>query len=262
MKRIRTVIVDDEKKAREGLKSLLSQDPNIELIKTCKDGVEAIEYLKSEDCDLLLLDIQMPAVSGFEVLKSIKKPPFTIFITAYDEYALKAFEFHALDYLLKPFSDQRFFDAIDRAKKLIRNNHSALSAKMDELLKQLESTEEQSGLVHSSDNDIQRLVIKVSGKILLLDTKDILWIEGQDYCVKIHMEGNSHLINGSLKGIIQKLPSNTFLRVHKSAIINTQQIASLEHLQNAEYMVTLSNKAQVKVSRSYKQQMDEFLNGL
>ncbi len=260
MTRFRTVIVDDEKKAREGLQTLLAQDSEIELIKICKNGIEAIEFLKAESCDLLLLDIQMPAINGFEVLKSIRKPPFTIFITAYDEYALKAFEFHALDYLLKPFSNQRFFDAITRAKQLIRNDNSALSTQMDKLLKQLETTEEQSGLIHS--NSIERLVIKASGKILLLDTKDIFWVEAHDYCIKIHLQHDYHLINGSLKGIIVKLPSNSFLRVHKSAIINTKQIASLEHLQNAEYMITLNNNAQVKVSRSYKQQVDDFLNGL
>lgn len=260
MKRFRTVIVDDEKKAREGLQTLLAQDPEIELIKTCKNGIEAIEFLKAESCDLLLLDIQMPAINGFEVLKSIRKPPFTIFITAYDEYALKAFEFHALDYLLKPFSNQRFFDAITRAKQLIRNDKAALATQVDKLLNHLESTEEQSRLIHS--NSIERLVIKASGKILLLDTKDIFWVEAHDYCIKIHLQHDHHLINGSLKGIVKKLPANNFLRVHKSAIINTKQIASLEHLQNAEYMVTLNNNAQVKVSRSYKQQMDDFLNGL
>ncbi|WP_083262452.1 LytR/AlgR family response regulator transcription factor [Roseivirga sp. 4D4] len=260
MKRFRTVIVDDEKKAREGLQTLLAQDPEIELIKTCKNGIEAIEFLKEEPCDLLLLDIQMPAVSGFDVLKSIRKPPFTIFITAYDEYALKAFEFHALDYLLKPFSNQRFFDAITRAKQLIRNDNTALSSQMDKLLKQLESNGEQSGIIHS--NNIERLVIKASGKILLLDTKDIFWVEAHDYCIKIHLQDTHHLINGSLKGVLVKLPSNSFLRVHKSAIINTKQIASLEHLQNAEYMVTLNNNAQVKVSRSYKLPMDDFLGSL
>lgn len=261
MDKIRTIIVDDEKKARQGLQTLLGQRQDFEVVKTCKDGVEAVEYLNREDCDLLLLDIQMPAINGFEVLQSVKNRPFTIFITAYDEYALKAFEFHALDYLLKPFTNSRFFEALARAKELITGESNPTAKKLESLLKQLALSDQSNGLIHASASEKEKLVIRVSGKIIILATTEVFWIEADDYYIKIHLENESYMVRESLKGIILKLPEK-FIRVHKSAIINTDYISDIEHLQNAEYMVNLQNGNQVKVSRSYKGAMDEFLTGL
>ncbi len=262
MNKIRTVIVDDEKKAREGLQTLLSEDHELIITRTCKDGVEAIEFLENEGCDLLLLDIQMPAVNGFEVLQSLEKPPYTIFITAYDQYALKAFEHHALDYLLKPFTNQRFFEAMDRAKGIIKNGRSDSSEKLDRLLEYLQADKQEQTLVHSSSVNQNRLVIKCNGKIILLNTEEIEWIEADDYYIKINLVNKQYLIRESLKGILDRLPASSFMRVHKSAIINTQAISHLEHLQNTEYMLTLSSGAQVKVSRNYRKSLDTFLENL
>lgn len=258
MQTLKAVIVDDEKTAREGLKTLLAEDAGIELVKCCKDGMEAIEYLQNGVCDLLLLDIQMPAISGFEVLKSITSPPATIFITAFDEFAVQAFEHHALDYLLKPFTNERFFEATSRAKSLIRNQKLQNNT-LQQLLEYLQQGEPSTELVPVSKSDTSRLVIRSSGKIILLDTKDIRWVEADDYYIKIHGNEDTYMIRESLRGIYEKLPSDSFMRVHKSAIVNMNRVKSLEHLQNAEYMINLDDSTQIKVSRSYKPDVDGFL---
>ena len=255
---IKTVIVDDEKAAREGLKTLLAEDEGIALVKCCKDGMEAIEYLRDGDCDLLLLDIQMPAISGFEVLSSIPSPPTTIFITAFDEYAVRAFEHHALDYLLKPFTNERFFEAIQRAKSLI-NSRKSQENPLSQLLQYLKGQESPSGLVTMNQADKTRLVIRTSGKIILVNTEDILWVEAYDYYVRIHCREETYLIRESLKSMDEKLPEENFMRVHKSAIVNMTRVRSLEHLQNAEYMINLDDGTAVKVSRSYKARVDDYL---
>lgn len=258
MQPIKAVIVDDEKTAREGLKSLLAEVTEIELVKSCKDGMEAIEYLEKGACDLLLLDIQMPAISGFEVLKSIKSPPATIFITAFDEFAVQAFEHHALDYLLKPFTNARFFESVERAKSMIASQKIQNSS-LHELLNYLQVHEQPAGLVSTNTTDKSRLVIRSSGKIILLQTVDIRWVEAYDYYIRIHCHEETHVIRESLKGVQERLPTDIFIRVHKSAIVNASLIKSLEHLQNAEYMINLNDGTQVKVSRSYKAAVDSFL---
>ncbi|MCE7991026.1 MAG: response regulator transcription factor [Roseivirga sp.] len=258
MNPIKAVIVDDEKTAREGLKSLLTEVVEVELVKSCKDGMEAIEYLQQGPCDLLFLDIQMPAISGFEVLKSIKSPPATIFITAFDEFAVQAFEHHALDYLLKPFTNTRFFESVDRAKSMIRSQ-KIQNATLHQLLEYLQQHDQPTELVSTNTTDKSRLVIRSSGKIILLNTADIRWIEAYDYYIRIHCHDKTYVIRESLKGIQEKLPIEIFIRVHKSAIVNTSNIKSLEHLQNSEYMINLNDGTQVKVSRSYKADVDRFL---
>lgn len=255
---IKTVIVDDEKAAREGLETLLSEDKDIELMRCCKDGMEAIEYLRDGPCDLLLLDIQMPAISGFDVLNSIPSAPTTIFITAFDEYAVQAFDHHALDYLLKPFTNERFYQALQRAKSQIRSRKSQDNT-FNQLLDYLKGQEESSELVPMNRTDKTRLVIRSSGKIVLINTDGILWVEAYDYYVRIHCGEETHMIRESLKGIHERLPPEHFMRVHKSAIVNMTRVKSLEHLQNAEYMINLDDGTSVKVSRSYKASVDNYL---
>lgn len=261
MNAIKTVIVDDEKQAREGLVTLLGSCPGIEVVTTCSNGLEAIDYLTKQPCDLLLLDIQMPAINGFEVLNSLEKPPFTIFITAYDEYALKAFEVHALDYLLKPFSNERFYGAIERAKQLIQTAVPDPIARLSALLKEVATTHP-NALIHSSEIRAQRLAIRDSGKIIILDVNDIHWIEAYDYYIRIHLGQKTYVIRESLKQILERLPAEHFLRVHKSAIVNVREVVELEHLQNAEYMIKLRSGVTVKVSRTYKKTMEGYLKNI
>ncbi|WP_436516667.1 LytR/AlgR family response regulator transcription factor [Ekhidna sp. To15] len=253
MKKIKTLIVDDEKKSRDGLKELISKHPAIELIDTCRNGVEAIESIEKWRPELLLLDIQMPGISGFDILKSISYKPITIFITAFDQYALKAFEVHALDYLLKPFTNSRFNKSLNNAIDIIRNNHQKKS--IDALQKMIDSLDQSSKFdekIHSSYKS-NKLIIRFEGRIELIDYERIIWIEGYDYYVKIYC-AKTYIIKDSLKNLSDSLP-DFFFRVHKSSIINLQHLVSLESIGHSEMMATLSGSVQVKVSRNCKDQL-------
>ncbi|MEQ9426286.1 MAG: LytTR family DNA-binding domain-containing protein [Cyclobacteriaceae bacterium] len=261
MSSIKCLIVDDEKEARDGLKKILAKDQEVEVIGTCKNGLEAIESLSNEKIDLLFLDIQMPGINGFEVLNTIqadKRPP-TIFVTAYDQFALKAFEYHAIDYLLKPYSESRFIDALNNAKSHMLKSPETFEGKIEKLLiSYLQDADQDKNELVNVTSKTKRLVIKSSGKIILLNFDDIRWIEGCDYFIKVHAVNAVHLVNETLKGILGKLPEQ-FLRIHKSSIINGNRIKLLEHLSNNEYQVELDAGDKLKVSRTYKKAMDEYL---
>ncbi len=260
METFKALIVDDENKARSGLKSLLSVDQSIEIVGECKDGIEAIEFFENSTCDLLLLDIQMPGIDGFDVLNTIDNPPLTIFITAFDEYALKAFEYHAQDYLLKPFTNDRFYQSINRAKATLLTNNPKLD--LNRLVDYLREQRGETSLLHSSTKDQKRLIVKDSGKVILLDLDGIESITSDDYYIKIHHTKGTYMIRESLKSILERLPEKHFIRIHNSTIINTDYIDQFEHLQNAEYLITMKSQSKVKVSRSYRKAFDEFLEKL
>ncbi|MDC8002498.1 LytTR family DNA-binding domain-containing protein [Aureisphaera galaxeae] len=267
MHRIKTIIVDDEKKAREGLVSLLQDDPMIEIAEVCKDGLQAIEFLSNNEVQLVFLDIQMPGIDGFEVLNSIpdSKRPVIIFVTAYDQYALKAFEYHALDYLLKPFTDERFHKALEIAKKNIANNSLEENAlKLEKLLKEIRNhtmgAETLHNIVSTPNSFDERIVIKTSNKkIVFVYLKDIEWIEAFDYYIKIHTVSETYLIRESLKRMELKLPKDRFMRVHRSTIVNTQYIKEVVSIGNTEYELTLTNGEIRKVSRSYSAGFSDFV---
>ncbi len=251
MKKIKTIIVDDEKKSRDGLKKLLSSNKEVELIGSCKNGLEAIDTIEKSSPSLLLLDIQMPGISGFDVLNSISYKPVTIFITAFDKYALKAFEVHAVDYLLKPFTNSRFKEAINNATEIIRNNQQQHS--IEALKKLMDSIDLNQSINQAipSSNRSNKLVIRVDGRIELIDFDKIIWIEAYDYYVKIHTS-ETYIIKDSLKNISHMLP-DYFFRVHKSSILNLHFIQSLEPIGHSEMIANLTNQVNVKVSRNYKE---------
>lgn len=263
MNKVRTIIVDDESKARDGLSSMLVKFPEIELIGACKNGLEAIDMLNQQQIDLVFLDIQMPGIDGFDVINSISDPkPFVIFVTAFDQYAIKAFDHHALDYLLKPFSDDRFFDSVNRALGLIASkkeftketDYSDLLAFLsDKMLKR-------KSLVPSTSNTSEKLVFRSEGKIILLLYSDIYWIEGYDYYVKLHHKQGFYLLKESLKILLTKLPESQFTRVHKSAIVNITKIKEMVPMGHNDYEITLENKECVKVSRNFKNQLLDKIN--
>jgi len=265
MKKINILIVDDELDAREGVKSLLEEVPETRIIGLCKNGIEAIDMINEYDIDLVLLDIQMPVINGFEVINSISKDrlPHIIFITAYDQYALKAFEVHAIDYILKPFTNQRFYQSLERAKRLIhqnniQNSQDRLKSLSESYLKQNIGTGQ-----HLVEDDIftnQRLVIKEKGKVHFVILSDIIWLEAFDYYVKIHVKDKFYLIRDSLKKLSSKLPEEIFMQVHKSSTVNINAIQSIESTENGEYHLKLTNGEIVKVSRSYRYKVRNMLN--
>ena len=266
MRKLRTIIVDDEIEAREGIKTLLENDPEIEIIALCKNGVEAIDALQSHQVDLMFLDIQMPAINGFEVVNSTpaERLPHIIFITAYDQFALKAFEVHAIDYILKPFTNERFYNGLQRAKQLILQQKFI---EQQESLKSITSSYINNNpgkdqlLFNVDDPSEKRLVVKEKGKVLFVPINDIIWLEAYDYYVKIHVKGHFYLIRESLKKLLEKLPPEKFTRIHKSAIINIDKLKSAKPIGQGEYEMILNDyENTLKSGRNYRNQIRDLLD--
>ena len=252
--KITAIIVDDEPEAREGIALLLDSDPDTEVVAVCANGLEAIQAIQDFSPDLLFLDIQMPQVNGFEVLNSLtpEQRPVVIFTTAYDEYTLKAFEVHAIDYLLKPFTDERFYQALDYAKQLIQTRRPT---GLQPLLEAQQPTNsDQNTLIQEGQKTSNnKLVVKSDGRVHFVPYGDIIWVEAYDYYVKIHVRDRYFLLRDSMKRMEQTLPADQFVRIHKSSIINVQHIASLvPQERGSEYQVTLTNGVSLKSSRSYR----------
>lgn len=260
MSKITAIIVDDEKQARHGLQVLLERDSDVELIATCKDGMQAIQQIQDKQPDLLFLDIQMPGINGFEVLNSVPHQliPPVIFTTAYDQYALQAFEVHALDYLLKPFTDARFYRALQFAKEQIRSRTSqAVHERLLDLLKHYEARagNEPPHLVHESSTRAaarERLVVRTSGKICFIPLATILYIEACDYFVKIKTDKSEHMVRESLKALAGRLPRERFARIHRSHIVNLEAITEIQPYQNGDFHVMLRNGKELRGSRKYR----------
>jgi len=229
--KIRALIVDDEPPARRNVSLLLQRDPEIEIAGECGSGKDAIMAIRNIQPDLLFLDVQMPECDGFDVLEMLGNaaPTAIVFITAYDQYALRAFESGALDYLLKPFNNARFERALARAKEKIRSAHSARRP--------------------------DRLVIKTSGAVSFVRISDIDWIEAEDYYARLHLGATSLLIRRSLAELEQELDRESFCRIHRSAIVNTNRIRTMKLNSEGEYNVILENGKEVRLSRRYKKQL-------
>jgi two-component system, LytTR family, response regulator len=235
--KVRTVIVDDEPLARSNLLVLLGSDPEIEVVAQCGSGVEAVEAIRRLQPDLLFLDVQMPECDGFDVLEMLGKdlPRATIFVTAYDQYALRAFEAGALDYLLKPFDNARFELALNRAKQRIR-------------------TVENRQPLHPPRLD--RIVVKSAGEVCFLKTSDIEWIEAADYYACLHVGAKTHLLRRSMAELEQDLDPNMFCRVHRSSIVNLERVQGLKLAEDGEYEIMLENGTRVRLSRRYRKHLE------
>ncbi len=240
---IRTIIIDDEPVARRIIKKYLKDESEFEIIAECRDGAEAVEKILALKPDLIFLDIQMPEVDGFDVVNSIKAKylPYIIFVTAYDQYAVKAFEINALDYLLKPFDKARLFKSISRAKDII-NSRDDYQFKINDLLAELKNDKKY----------LNRIMIKSSGRIFFLKTSEIDWIEAAAYYIKIHSGKNSYLIRETLNNFEAGLDPEIFTRVHRSYIVNIEKIREVQPWFNNKYVAILNDGVEVSISRSYK----------
>ena len=230
--KIRTMVVDDEPLARSNLTVLLRRDPEIVIVGECGSGVDAPEEIRRAKPELLFLDIQMPECDGFDVLASLGKhvPPAVVFVTAYDQYALRAFEAGALDYLLKPFHTARFEQALDRAKQKI-------AAAKDQ------------------PNRLERLVIKSAGEVVFVSLTEIDWIEAADYYAALHVGAKTHLLRRSISELEQDLDADVFCRVHRSSIVNLERVQGLRLGEDGEYRVVIRNGTEVRLSRRYRKQV-------
>lgn len=261
MKQIKTIIVDDEKKAREGLAELLKSREDIDLLCACSNGIEAIKAINDLEPDLVFLDIQMPKVNGFEVLSSIttQKMPAIVFVTAYDKYALRAFEVHAIDYLLKPFDNSRFEKALQKAVDYIDSNETKANIQLEALLQDfLNQQTQKSEIIKMESSSSQKIIIKSGGKIYFLKPEEIIWLEAQDYYIKIHTKNASYLVRESLKKMETELPQN-FIRIHKSSIVNVDYIQVIEPHFRGDYHLTLTNKQELRISRNYRENINKYI---
>lgn len=260
-KKINLIIVDDEEEAREGIRVIVSASNDYHLLAVAKNGLEAITLINEKKPDLVLLDIQMPEINGFDVLNNLdaENKPFIIFVTAYDNYAIKAFEHHAIDYILKPFTNARLFKALDLAKD--RVNQQTLNNKLEHLLedyKREKINNESNTIIHykstaeESNEKGHRLVVKSFGKIYFVDPMKIIWVQAYDYYVKIHIKDKFYLVRQSLKSMEAKLPSDTFFRIHKSNIVNVNHVLQTSPKNNGDHEFLLSTGAHVNMSRNYR----------
>jgi two-component system LytT family response regulator len=239
---IRTCIVDDEPLARERLRSLLASEPDIELIGECENGSSAIPFIERHAPDLLFLDVQMPGKDGFAVLQALDAnvPPAVVFVTAYDQYALQAFDVHALDYLLKPFSGTRFRRALQRVR--VELQRESPRAEMNERLLSFIQDLRQ-------PKRPERLVLKTAGRVSFVRVDEIDWIEAEGNYVRLHIGSASHLLRETMKGMESKLDPDRFIRIHRSTIVNTDRIKELQPLFHGEYAVILRDGTRLTASR-------------
>jgi two-component system, LytTR family, response regulator len=238
--KIRTLVVDDEPLARSNLTVLLRRDPQIAIVGECGSGVAAAEEIRRAKPDLLFLDIQMPECDGFDVLALLGRhvPAAVVFVTAYDQYALRAFEAGALDYLLKPFDTARFERALDRAKQKVLGYAGGGAGGGKDLLPKL-----------------QRLVIKSAGEVAFVNLAEIDWIEAADYYAALHVGMKTHLLRRSMAELEQDLDPEIFCRIHRSTIVNLERVQGLKLGEDGEYRVLIQNGTELRLSRRYRRQV-------
>jgi two-component system, LytTR family, response regulator len=234
--RIRTLIVDDEPLARSNLAVMLRLDPEIEIVNECGSGADAVAEIRHTKPDLVFLDVQMPECDGFDVLELLGQdlPPAVVFVTAYDHYALRAFEAGALDYLLKPFDNARFNRSLDRAKQKI---------------------------IHGRDlpRKMERLAVKSAGRITFVKIPEIDWIEAADYYACLHVGTRTHLLRRSMSELEQELSSDMFCRIHRSTIVNLDRVRDLKLSEDGEYEVVLEAGTRLPLSRRYRGELQDRL---
>jgi two-component system LytT family response regulator len=252
-KKIRTLIVDDEPLARRTIRDLLQDDPEIEIAGECSSGLEAASFIREQPPDLLFLDIQMPGMNGFEVLAQIEhaRIPAIVFVTAYDQYALKAFEVHALAYLLKPFTDERFRETLRQAKTNVELRE--LNRLSQSLLALLKDHAEMGTAKRRSY--LMRFTVRSGSRVVFINAEDVDYISADNYYSKLQVGGKSHLLRISMNELEEKLDPKRFMRIHRSTIINFDRIKELHQNPNGEYIVVLKNGTQLRLSRSRRERL-------
>jgi two-component system LytT family response regulator len=242
MHNLRLLVVDDEPLIRLGLRNALSRVPGVEIVGECESGAQAIHSILSEEIDLVLLDVQMPDCTGLEVVRQIgpQRMPMVVFVTAYDEYAVKAFEMNAVDYLLKPFDDERLRNSIERVReRYATRNQSALTQQLQTLL---DANREWS----------DRFVVRNTDRYEFVAVESIEWIESADNYVQLHCGTKIHLLGETLSGVQEKLDPRKFQRVHRCRIVNVSRIAAIHTMLNGTYSVELRNGVRLTTGRQYR----------
>jgi len=248
--KVRVLVADDEPLARDRLKTLIAREDWLDLVAECRDGAETIASIARLQPDLVFLDVQMPGATGFEVIDAIgpSKMPLVVFVTAFDQYALRAFEVHALDYLLKPFDRERFEQALTRARQqLDRRGNGDLERRLLELVQDLKP----------AAHRLERFVIKSGGRVFFVRADEIDWIEAAGNYVKLHVGEETHLFRETMNALEAQLDADTFFRIHRSHIVNIERIKELQPWFNGEYVVFLKSGTRLTLSRGYREKLQE-----
>ncbi|HWW01781.1 MAG TPA: LytTR family DNA-binding domain-containing protein [Candidatus Acidoferrum sp.] len=252
--KIRAIIVDDEAPARSRIRQLVKHEADFEIVADCSNGRQAVEVIRREKPDLAFLDVQMPGLTGMEVCETLAAadliPPLVIFVTAYDAYALKAFEVHALDYLLKPFDRERFKKAIGRAREqLVRVRAGGADPRLAALLEDLRAG------VKRAD----RLVLKENGRVIFVSTETIDWIEADGNYVRLHAGAESHYVRDTLAGMETQLPRENFMRISRSLLVNLDRVKELQPHFYGDYVVILRDGSKLNMTRNYRDRLEAIL---
>jgi len=255
MPKIHVLIVDDEKPARERLLQLLQKEDDIEVVGMAGDGHEAIRFMKGRKVDLLFLDVEMPGIDGFAMLRQIPvgQFPITIFVTAYDKYALQAIKAHAFDYLLKPFSDENFEAILQRSRCYLRTEVAGeLGLRLAQLLDEVDGDQ-------ISSKFLRHIVLRERGRICLVDLGNLDWIEAAGVYVYLHVGQQSHLYRGTMGQLQEQLNPRKFVRVSRSVIVNANEILELRPNSHGRYIIVLKNGTQVPLTQGYRKELEHWL---
>jgi two-component system LytT family response regulator len=249
--KIRTLIVDDQVIACEALRRLLKDEPDLEIVGTCQSGQEAVDAIRKLSPDLVFLDVRLPDQDGFEVLARIEpaKMPVVVFVTATDDFAVKAFAVHALDYLVKPCDRERLQESLQRARQQIQQREAGheVNEQLATLLNELRAT----------TKPADRVAVKSGGRVLFLKPDEIHWVEAADNYVKLHIAGEAHLVRETMSDMEARLPSSKFVRISRSVIVNLEKIKELQPMFHGEYTVILCDGTRLTLSRNYRDKLKQ-----
>ncbi|MDP9204817.1 MAG: LytTR family DNA-binding domain-containing protein [Gemmatimonadota bacterium] len=254
MTAIRVAIADDEPLARERLRSMLAGRERYTIVAECNDGSEAAAALADHDIDLIFLDVQMPGLDGFQILESADTAslPIIVFVTAFDEYALHAFDVSALDYLLKPFDRERFEKTLARVEELLAvRERPAISGELRDFLRTLSTT--------APTSQLARFPVRANGEIYFVRVEDVDWIDAEGNYVALHAAGRRHLVRDTIKSLEARLDPSKFVRVHRSAIVNVDRLRKLQPYFHGEYVITLHDGTKLTSSRTYSDRLRALL---
>jgi two-component system LytT family response regulator len=252
---VRVVIVDDEPLARSGVEARLAQHSDVQIVASCSTGREAASAINDLGPDLVFLDVQMPDLNGFDVLRKIppSQMPSVVFLTAYDHYALEAFDVHAVDYLLKPIDEPRFARALERARAQIKTaSGQHVERRLRDMLEQLQTKETR--VAYES-----RFAVRTGRRVVIISVEDIDWVEATGDYVALHVGTKSHLLRQTMGRLELQLDPERFIRVHRSAIVHASRICELESLANREYLLRLTNGTKIRTSRRFSDKVDRWL---
>jgi two-component system LytT family response regulator len=255
-------IVDDEELARRGIRSRLSSHDDVSVVAECESGREAVDAIRAHDLDLVFLDVQMPGLDGFDVIDAVgvDAMPVVIFVTAYDEHALRAFDVHALDYLLKPLDEERFTEALNRARTRIAEQDAGQFE--DKLAGLLSGLDDEAPSVPEEGGPTDRFVVKTGGRVRFVKAEAVQWVEAAGDYVQLHTADKKHLLRKTMTQMEDALPPDQFLRIHRSTIVNVDFLREMRpYGSNGEYTAVLKDGTKRKLSRTYRDEVDSFFDG-